>query len=309
MPPLRRLDTAGDSVRQVIRAYHGSPRPEHFDQFDSKFLGSGQGAATYAHGHYSAQNPTVADDYRRSLSHGKLREDFLLQLDQEAEPDEVMAAVSAFDPRQQRFLRAMNDNDWLGFDYPSQAISQSLRRDGMAGFDVSEELADAAKNLGTGYELEINVPEQELLDWDAGLFGQSPAVRQALEEAAARVGNPAEHKFFQLGGHRDPDLSASWNKHELVGGGKRQGQDLWRALASMEGPESASKRLRAAGVPGVRYLDSGSRGTPATGTRNYVMFPGTEDAIRILRKYGWVIPATLAADAAVDGSPPGAVAR
>lgn len=304
-----KLDEMGDAVRSVIRSYHGSPRPDHFDQFDPKFLGSGQGAATYAHGHYSAQNPTVADDYRRSLSYGKLREDFLLQLDQDAEPDEVMAAASAFDPRQQRFLRAMNDNDWLGFDYPSQAISHALRRNGLDGFDASDELVDASKKLGTGYELEIKVPEQEMLDWDAGLFRQSPAVRKAIEEAAARVGRPEEHKFFHLGGHRDPEKSAAWNRHELIGGGANQGGDLWRALASMDGPAGAAEKLRAAGVPGVRYLDSGSRGVPATGTRNYVMFPGTEDAIRIIRKYGWLIPATLAADAALDGNSRPAVAR
>lgn len=39
-----------------------------------------------------------------------------------------------------------------------------------------------------------------------------------------------------------------------------------------------------AGIPGLRYLDRGSRSL-GEGTRNYVIFPGAEDSIRILRKY------------------------
>jgi hypothetical protein len=304
-----KLDQLGDSVRQVIRAYHGSPQPEHFDKFDSKFLGTGQGAETYAHGHYSAQNQAVADDYRRSLSYGRLKNDFLSSLDQEAAPEDVIAALPSFDHRQQRFLRAMDENDWLGFDYPSQAISQSLRRDGLAGFDATDELVDARKNLGTGYELAIDVPENAMLDWDALATGQSPAVRAALEEARSRASRPEAHKFFKLGGFGDPETAARWHSHDLQGGGIPSGKALWHTLASMDGPRGAADKLRAAGVPGVRYLDSGSRGTPATGTRNFVMFPGTEDAIRIIRKFGWLIPATLAADAAIDGSRPESVAR
>lgn len=43
MPNLARLvDDAGDAVRQTIRAYHGSPRPTHFDRFDSSHTGTGE---------------------------------------------------------------------------------------------------------------------------------------------------------------------------------------------------------------------------------------------------------------------------
>jgi hypothetical protein len=45
----------------------------------------------------------------------------------------------------------------------------------------------------------------------------------------------------------------------------------------------ASEALRDAGLPGIRYLDAGSRGG-GEGTRNTVIFdPAT---IEILRKYG-----------------------
>ena len=295
-------DEAGDAVRSVIRSYHGSPLPEHFDKFDSSFLGSGQGAETYAHGHYSAQNPAVAEDYRRSLSYKKLKADFLGALPQDADADEVGEAIQYFDPRQQRFLGALNDNDWLGYDYPSQAISASMRKDGLSGVDATDELVDARKNLGTGYELAIDLPEHSLLDWDATARSQSPGMLAAFDDAWSRVADPGAHKFFHVGGHKDPQLASQWHNYGLTRG-SRSGQDVWHAMVSMHGPRGAAERLVGHGVPGVRYLDSGSRGGAEGATRNYVVFPGAEDAIRILRKFAWLAPIAAAKAATISGEP------
>ena len=48
---------------------------------------------------------------------------------------------------------------------------------------------------------------------------------------------------------------------------------------------AAEPALRAAGIPGSRYLDGGSRGAGA-GTSNYVVFPGEENALTILERNG-----------------------
>jgi hypothetical protein len=45
----------------------------------------------------------------------------------------------------------------------------------------------------------------------------------------------------------------------------------------------ASKAMQEAGIPGIRYLDAGSRGA-GDGSRNYVVFD--ENIINIVRKYG-----------------------
>lgn len=42
MNPLQFTDEAGDAVRSVIRAYHGSPYD--FDRFDSSKIGTGAAA-------------------------------------------------------------------------------------------------------------------------------------------------------------------------------------------------------------------------------------------------------------------------
>jgi hypothetical protein len=49
------------------------------------------------------------------------------------------------------------------------------------------------------------------------------------------------------------------------------------------------------GIPGIKYPDFDPR-QRGTGSLNYVMFPGTEDSIRILRKYA--VPGAIGAGAA-----------
>ena len=63
---------------------------------------------------------------------------------------------------------------------------------------------------------------------------------------------------------------------------------------------AASEALKAAGIPGIRYLDGGSR-ADGSGTSNHVIFdPAT---IAILRKYG-IAGLVAGGAAAAAGSPP-----
>lgn len=65
MPPLRplsKLDELGDSVRQVIKAYHGSPYD--FDKFDASKIGTGEGRASHGHGFYMTKATDLAEYYR-----------------------------------------------------------------------------------------------------------------------------------------------------------------------------------------------------------------------------------------------------
>ena len=69
----------------------------------------------------------------------------------------------------------------------------------------------------------------------------------------------------------------------------RQGPDVeqsYDALVLPGGESTAqAKMLRELGIPGIRYLDSGSRGA-GQGTSNYVIFPGGEDLLTILERNG-----------------------
>jgi hypothetical protein len=68
---------------------------------------------------------------------------------------------------------------------------------------------------------------------------------------------------------------------QLVPNIETGGGFLGMLQATRGGPEGAAEALRQAGIPGVRYLDQGSRGL-VKGTSNFVVFPGEEEAVRIL---------------------------
>jgi hypothetical protein len=115
------------------------------------------------------------------------------------------------------------------------------------------------------YEVELGVPEESLLDWDAPISDQTN-VRQ-------RLGS--------LGDVALRDRLTGRNVYELMQA--QHGND-----------RNASSVLTEFGIPGIQYFDAGSR-SQQQGTRNYVMFPGTEDRISILRQYGLLPPLVGAA--------------
>jgi hypothetical protein len=118
------------------------------------------------------------------------------------------------------------------------------------------------------YEVEIGHPEESLLDWDKPFSAQPPGVMSAAERAGV--------------------YNRKWPRQELSVG---------EAIA-LRGDEfgrgELEENLFSAGIPGIKYFDGQSR-RRGQGTRNYVMFPGTEDQIRILRKYGWMAPVAAGA--------------
>jgi hypothetical protein len=138
--------------------------------------------------------------------------------------------------------------------------------------DVQHRIREASYNPGRMYEVEIGFPEDSLLDWDASLSRQPEAVQRAF----AKSGGSFSGMTGQAG----------------------DGQRLWLNRRMGKTEADASRELLEAGVPGIKYFDAVSRRT-GSGTRNYVMFPGTEDSIRILRKYGLLAP--IAAGAAMQG--------
>lgn len=269
-------DAAGAGVREAIKAFHGSPRQEHFDNFDPRYIGTGEGANAYSRGFYFAQREPISDDYRRNLSRRRFFDDYGEYFDFSSPAEEVMSEVSVFHPKQQKVLRLLNDEDWLGYDYPSQALKDVLSPGSYN--EVSPELRQAADELGTAYEVAIDYPEEAFLDWDAPVDAQGQGVINALQSLG----------FENL----LPTADASRPGGALGVRGEAAYKKLSSLLAG--GDSAASAALAKAGVPGVRYLDAVSR-RAGEGTRNYVVFPGAEDRIRILRKYG-LAPATLGAE-------------
>jgi hypothetical protein len=268
---------AGEAVLGAgpIRAYHGSPHD--FERFDLSKIGTGEGAQAYGHGLYFAEHEPTAQWYRDALSAGKNKPANLLLVD--GKPIAEMPAFQELPPGVQR---SVNSAFSLGAD-KTQALSnvayqreQAIKKqqefasnpnvaalyrpdyhDAAAEFIKSQpDSMGKSGKAGRMYEVQINADPEHFLDWNKPLSQQSPQV-QAL--AAATNTKP-----------------------------EKLGSDLLAYLESIAGGDKsraamASDQLREAGIPGIKYLDQGSR-TAGEGSRNYVVFD--DKLIDILKKYG-----------------------
>lgn len=254
---------------KYIRAYHGSPYD--FDRFDASKIGTGEGAQAYGHGLYFAGEEDVAKHYRDTLSaDNEIPIPWPLS-------DEYSQAYQDFLTSSSKF------SEWDSLNPGRSRLEDNPFHNehelAVAAFnDVRRRVDEATKVPGRVYEVEIAHPESNLLDLDAMPGEQSPGVRNALEVLGVLQRGPIT-----------PRTNLS-------------GYAALRRLSEDLSPAGAASELFRQGVPGARYLDGVSRARK-DGTRNYVMFPGTEDSIRILRKYA--VPGAIGAGAAsgMQGQP------
>jgi len=299
MDPLR----ASNKLRRLIRAYHGSPHS--FSRFDASKIGTGEGAQAYGHGLYFAGNEDVADGYRAVLA-GKYPPILIGDLPVE----EAIAALPDIDDRlRSRYIArelplvasrvyGMTDLDDALIRQATLVRMREAAEEGGMPFLGPEHLDSLlrgrgmrlGKRPGHMYEVEIGYPEEALLDHDSPFMtpagGVAAEVLRAHNSAAI---SPRTLREIQSG---------EWR---FISPSPQYGSPYQRAASELHGlarTQDGAAALAEAGIPGIRYLDQGSR-SAGEGTRNYVMFPGTEDRIRILRKYGLLPP--LAGAGAMGG--------
>lgn len=168
---------------------------------------------------------------------------------------------------------ALKDIDFVGFDSAGEAMANiRANADWMDRWGVSDSEAAqtinkyvAANPRGNLYQVRINADPDLFLDWDKPLNEQPVDVQEKIKSAMGE-------RFFKNAEEARPEI-------------------LMRAAA--DNPVGAAERLRAAGIPGIRYLDQGSRGIDASSaTRNYVVF--NDDDIQITHKNGISVDAVPA---------------
>jgi len=295
----------GSGPQASIKAYHGSPHD--FERFDSSKIGTGQGAQTFGHGIYAAENETVAKAYKDAGPASR------------AQYDEINNRMS-------ELARVMGSDAIPG---KGRVFKSDVGRKAAEEYDA---LMQKRENLGHMYEVDIAAEPEQFLDWDKPLAEQSPQVQQALgfrepgqikalqaeiadidsrAEAilkssqlptddvdafwkAAFADTPQNAEYDALIRRREElrgELQTAQKQMKLKDMGHMTGEAYLRgqslARRSANDPEKA-RQLREAGVAGVQYLDQGSRSS-GRGTRNYVVFD--DKLISILRKYGLPISA------------------
>lgn len=292
----------------AIRAYHGSPHD--FDKFSMEHIGKGEGAQAYGHGLYFAESEGVARSYRDLLTDGGSLEILY--------PDGRKSVPGLNSPERYAAYAVREKDGDIGRAITeivgeSSPLAPILRGWRDAGVKIGDEV-----QTGHLYQVRINAEPEQFLDWDLPLSQQSEGVRRAMHASGA-----AKQGFFRrdksaddLQGiihgrasyrdFNDPYFIASERLRSHDGNRASAAQSLREDAASKQPSykpkvslraaemidsgqnlpavrEQIADRLREAGVPGIRYLDQGSRGK-GEGTYNYVVFD--DRLIEITHKNG-----------------------
>jgi hypothetical protein len=259
------LGSSVGGLAAMLRASHGSPHL--FNKFDFSKIGTGEGAQAYGHGGYFAQgfDSPVAKRYAEEL----------------ANINQNTGYSTAHLNAQHQVKKFGNDPEWAA----------EVVADTMKNFDPKDpqyaSLADTLKLIQSGdyakplaheghlYNVELKWPdaareaadplgEHHLLDWDAPLSKQPKGVRSAFNEL---VNSPEGQKLAEEYWSHKPGLKLS----DLPEWNDVSGEAIYKNALGSGSWERANELLQKHGIPGIRYLDQGSRGA-GTGSRNYVMF-------------------------------------
>jgi hypothetical protein len=244
-------------VAKGIRAYHGSPHS--FERFDMSKIGTGEGAQAYGHGLYFAEHEPVAEGYRETLS----------PFGRGTEPEDIAARV----------LQATKGDQDAALEELRRRTNEAMAR--REPYEGVQKLMQARNVVNTNpgvaghmYEVNIKADPEHFIDWDRPINEQSTAVKNAVRNLPY--------------GQEDWVLSSSDPMLAL-----EDARSAWMQKSGMDtrGPQNhraaVTKDLASAGLPGVKYLDRGSRAA-GEGSRNYVVFD--DKIVEIMRKYGLMGP-------------------
>jgi hypothetical protein len=256
--------------------WHGSPHK--FDKFDASKIGTGEGAQAYGHGLYLAESPDVAGQYAKILGTETQykgnplvsRKGELVGSTGNSYLDDYLHAAEGSPTKARSDLLEASRYVKSGNPEGAKEYQQALA-------DLRKVRGDITQTA-TGQTYKVDLPDDQIakmLDWDKPLSQQSPEVQKTLSNLVDDNGYDALHTLKNGYGANfqnslGQEILHTLEKNYAVTGGK---------------PSAASEYLKNKGIPGIRYLDGGSRGS-GVGTSNYVVFPGNEGLLNILERNG-----------------------
>jgi hypothetical protein len=286
-------------------------------------IGTGEGAQVYGHGLYFAEGEGIAKSYRDALSRGIDGTGMDIRIDGNpiGNPTVDQVRAARFGPEQaadgikrqieaaQRRLATASDDDELGIGISDKDMVQmdidalSKRLGDVQGLAGRIEMAPA----GRMYEVNVNANPEDFLDYDAPLSAQPEVARRmgyASPDEIAKMKAEVNQGLAKIA--PDGNISALFDNptpeferlrridseaRSLTDWSNMTGSDV--AFRQFQDPVHHAANVKNAvnaGIPGIRYLDAGSRGA-GEGSRNYVVFD--ENLINIVRKYGIAGAATM----------------
>lgn len=293
----RRKAVAGFSDVMFKIGHHGTPHrwpaepgfPHGRPRLDK--IGSGEGAQAYGWGFYHADADEVANTYGAKLA----------------------ARGNTFgDVQTAKRVLAENDGDMAAarkqLDRMAREVEGANRR---MLYDTANNLEALSEATGNVYTLDV--PDADLakyLDWDAPLSEQPEAVRDAVQPLLkSPPRTPREREEIDALARELSEMSVRADSAPPY---DPTGREVYQALVgnvSVFGAngkdKAASERLRDLGIPGLKYLDQGSRGK-GEGTRNYVTWDqDVLDRSKIVAINGEAVEQPAASVGRADDAGPG----
>lgn len=319
----------GSGAERALIGYHGTPyrfapTPANpLGEFRASQIGTGEGAQAYGYGTYFAESPGVAKGYREKLSTNVTVDGAKLQT---IPSDSPMAAAHNMTVRNiqsgmsaKEAIAATNKywtdaaNEMLEFSKSNPELIGSIRKESASRMEI----ANAAKTLkpesfyrDPGSLYTVDIPDEmigKMLDWDRPLSQQPQQLQQKLYNAMMDAGFEKQLVNYWLNNKTGSELHRELSGRLAV-----------RQPSPFNAEVQTAEFLKKAGVPGIRYLDEGSRGPSGTGrwllkfkdgtektydykpnddvlemmgatasptgTRNIVVFPGEESKVKILSR-------------------------
>lgn len=222
--------------------------PHDFDKFSVRRVGDGENEIEFGHGLYFAESPKVAEHYRDTLS------GFRVAGGGDYNPaDPAHAAASLVRQHGGDVAKARAEirqaiSRQTGQEWAKRILPKN--QEILRALDAPDRMPKF-ESTGKIYRVDINARPEQFLDFYKPISQQPPAVQRAIQS-----------RFGQQAGTQSASRFAPETYDDMVA-------------------------LRDAGIPGIRYLDQGSR-TDGKGTYNYVIFD--DGLVKIAEKYGFVIP-------------------
>jgi hypothetical protein len=314
------VQASGQSV-SPLTVYHGSPHK--FEKFDSSKIGTGEGAQAYGHGLYLAESPEVAKGYQSRLSSDrgfsyKGKAGLTRAEVQDLVNAEFGGGYLDGVTRPSGVADSIIDDMVLGTQRKTGQLPRQYK-EGSERAELYKRLKNEIHHADPGSLYTVDLPDEKIarmLDWDKPLSEQPEVIkalkgtdyevgmsqREAEKVADMRLRQEADEWAEMTGG--DPvDYSNNVDWEKYVDQVRKEsgsidssitGKDLHRMVMRDEGyrPDlfdtenyqvGTSEAMRGYGIPGIKYLDATSRDA-GKGTRNFVVFPGEEDALTILER-------------------------
>jgi hypothetical protein len=231
--------------------WHGSPHK--FDRFDASKIGTGEGTQAYGHGLYFAESPEVARTYSMLAAKPGLRTGSARIGESSINDSIIVLNARKYTGGDVQALAGMIENNPSAFQNSSALLARIKEFDG---------------NRPPSYMYKGDLPDDQIakmLDYD------KPIKDQASILEIIRSSLPRDMLSTFDANAKGGISGANAYKNWLWNGGKTEA--------------SKAEAMRQAGIPGIRYLDGGSRGA-GSGTSNFVVFPGNEGLLNILERNG-----------------------